>query len=91
VNDVKRDTAIGKLKGFKINWNPFNKDAYMQVDVEGTIFNVPIDRRQIRFILKEYQVGENMVIRYNGTWHYTSRTLEMNEPIIVDEERSVYI
>jgi hypothetical protein len=85
------EVAVGLLKGFKKDWNPFIREAYMQVDVKGKIFNLPIDRRQIRFVEKEYQVGSMVELHYDGVWHINSRTLTMNEPVTVDRDRSVYL
>ncbi len=86
-----RKVVTGVLKGFKKDWNPFTNKAYMQVKVGGRIMDVPVDRRQIRFVEKEYKVGETVDLYYDGAWHFRSRVIDLNEPLLVDTEKSVYV
>ncbi len=80
----------GVLKGFKMNWNPLITQAYMQVKVNGEIMDVPIDRRQIRFIEKEYRVGDSVNLYYDGAWHIRSRAIDINENCVY-KEQSVFV
>lgn len=80
----------GVLKGFKMNWNPLITQAYMQVKVSGEIMDVPIDRRQIRFVEKEYHIGDAVNLYYDGAWHIRSRAIDINENF-VSKEKSVFV
>ncbi len=83
--------VTGVLKGFKKNWNPFANQAHMQVKVGARVVEVPIDRRQIPFVEKEYGVGDMVELYYEGGWHFRSREIDLNEPTSFSLEKSVYI
>jgi hypothetical protein len=89
---LKNDRKVvnGVLKGFKMNWNPLITQAYMQVKVGGEIMDVPIDRRQIRFVEKEYRIGDAVNLYYDGAWHIRSRAIDINENF-VHKEQSVFV
>jgi hypothetical protein len=62
----------------------------MQVKIDGEIKDVPIDRRQIRFVEKEYRIGDKVNLYYDGIWHIRSRAIDINENF-VDKEQTVFV
>ncbi len=89
-HDIKK-IATGLLRGFRKNWNPLVKNAFMEVEVDGRMLYVPIDIRQIRFVEKEFQVGDEVNLYNDGEWHFKSRTIEKHEHILVNAEKSIYL
>lgn len=86
-----RAVATGVLKGYKKHWNPLVNEAFIQIDIGSTRISVPIDRRQIQFLEKEYSIGDNIDVYHDGTWHIRSRTIDMNEPLLSGDNQSTYL
>jgi hypothetical protein len=83
-----RAVATGIFKGIKKPWNPLVNDAYIRVDIGGTLVKVPIDRRQIPFLEKEYAIGDMIDVYFEGVWRIKSRSIDEN--ILPDDGHSVF-
>jgi len=90
LNNDHPAVATGIFKGIKTHWNPLVNDAYILVDVGGTMIKVPLDRRQLPFLEKEYAVGDTMEIYFDGVWHVKSRPIEGNEYVLPDDLNSIF-
>ncbi len=82
--------ATGTIKGIKKHWNPLVNDAHILVDIDGTMIKVPIDRRQIPFLEKEYKVGGKVDVYFDGVWCIKSRQIDLNENIFPLDEHSIF-
>lgn len=85
-----RAVATGIFKGIKKHWNPLVNDANILVNVEGTLIKVPIDRRQVPFLEKEYKIGATIEIYFDGVWRIKSRPIDTNEYVLPIDERSIF-
>ncbi len=62
----------GEVAGYKRGWTPLSP-AHLVVKAGGDILRIPVDQRQVRFIQKEYPVGDTVELEYDGNWHIISR------------------
>jgi hypothetical protein len=75
VNDINNKLVIGELIRYKDKLNPLSTVTYVFVRVNDKIIQIPIDYRQMRFIEKEYPVGSDVEMRFDGNWHIQSQPL----------------
>lgn len=47
--------------------------SHMVVKTRGDMIRIPVDQRQVKFIQKEYPVGDTVELEYDGCWHIMSR------------------
>lgn len=62
----------GEVAGYKHGWIPMSP-AHMVVKTSGDMIKIPVDQRQVKFIQKEYPVGDTVELEYDGCWHIMSR------------------
>ncbi len=73
MNDINNKLVIGELIRYKDKLNPLSTVTYVFVRVNNEIIKVPVDYRQTRFIEKEYPVGSDVEMRFDGSWHIQSQ------------------
>ncbi len=64
-----------ELIGIGSRLNPFAKVVDMTFKFERSIVWIPVDYRQVRFILKEHPVGSQVDLAYDGRWSIMSHHL----------------
>jgi hypothetical protein len=66
-------TFKAEMLGSTTRLNPFSKIIDVIVRIDRSIIKIPVDHRQIKFILKEYPVGSDVNLTYDGKWSICSR------------------
>jgi hypothetical protein len=64
-----------ELIGFTSRLNPLSRIVDIRVRVDRSIIKIPIDYRQLRFVLKEHPVGSDVDLAYDGKWSIVSDQL----------------
>ncbi len=62
----------GEVTGYKHGWIPMSP-AHVVVKTRNDMIQIPVDQRQVKFIQKEYPVGDTVELEYDGCWHIRSR------------------
>jgi len=74
--------AIGEIIGYSKSWNPLSRESYVVIKVNDQKIVIPIDRRQEKFIQKEYPSGSKVAVGfYGGAWHIGSKPIVENSLI----------
>jgi hypothetical protein len=66
--------VTAQLVGFTERLNPFSKNIFALVRLDKTVIRIPVDHRQKAFILKEYPLGSDVDVWFDGQWSIKSRT-----------------
>ncbi len=74
-NEMLASRVNGVLLKYSQSRNPFKREADVVVMVKDKTVTIPIDVRQRRFVEKEYPVGSEVELFYDGNWHINSRTI----------------
>ena len=61
----------GEVAGYTRGWIPMSP-AHLVVKAGREMIKIPVDQRQVRFIQKEYPVGDSIELEYDGCWHIVS-------------------
>jgi hypothetical protein len=73
VNKNNNKLVIGELIRYKDKLNPLSTVTYVLVRVNNEIIQVPVDYRQTMLIEKEYPIGSDVEMRFDGNWHIQSK------------------
>lgn len=87
--ELTASRVTGVLLKYSQHRNPFKREAEVVVMVKDKTINIPIDARQKRFVEKEYPVGSEVELLYDGDWHINSKTV-YNGPVLSFENGTVY-
>lgn len=64
--------VTGELIAYKERSNPFTTRMYAMVKIDKTILKIPMDHRQKLYIQKEYPVGSEVDLWFDGIWSIRS-------------------
>ncbi len=74
-NQLEVSRVNGVLVKYSQSRNPFKREADVIVMVRDRTISIPIDVRQKRFVEKEYPVGSEVELSYDGSWHINSKPI----------------
>ncbi len=78
-NEKASTVETGILLKYNNQWNPLKWEIDVLVKVQDKVLSIPIDRRQKRFIEKEYPAGSTVELDHKDKWHIKSRDVTSNE------------
>ncbi len=81
VYKINLNTVIGELVGYRPRLHPLTMLAHVLVKVNNKIIKIPIDYRQVHFVQKEYPIGSNVELEFNGQWKIRSRQAPIDQDI----------
>lgn len=85
---MNKELVASRVNGILLKYsqsrNPFKREADVVVMVKDKTISIPIDVRQKRFVEKEYPVGSEVELFYDGNWHINSKPVYNGTKISFD-------
>ena len=73
VCQINLGAIYGEIVGYRSKLNPVSAISYVTVKVGNRNINIRVDRRQSKFIQREYPVGSTVELKFDGHWHIISQ------------------
>lgn len=81
-----RSVIYGKVLRYATGLNPISKTARVVVKIDNGIIQIPVDKRQVKFIAKEYPKGIKAELEFVNGWHIKSQMTPSESNITIQAQ-----